>query len=125
MKLDLVLTLGAAAVEIGVPAGCLLAWGKRPGWRPALAVVIGAAAPWIVFYAAGVGIWLATPSKGNLWGVLAMWVMSFLFYACNLGVAAMLASFPRPRRLRWRAAMGAAPALAVGAVAALSTVGRW
>jgi hypothetical protein len=125
MSLDLMLPLGAAAVELGIPVGCLWAWTRRPSWRPALAVLLGAATPWVLLYAAVACTWLTHPSKENLWAVLAMWIMSFLFYVCNLGVATVLAGFQAPRRLAWRAAMGAVPALAVGAVAAVTTFGRW
>jgi len=47
-------------------------------------------------------------------------VLTFVVHACNLRIAAVLAGVPSPARLRWRAALGASPALAVGTVTALA-----
>jgi hypothetical protein len=125
MSLDQVLAFAAATVELGLPAGCLLAWATRPSWRPRLAVLLGAATPWVIIYAAAISAVLARPRSENLFGALAIWEMSFIFYVCNIGIAAALAELPAPRRLAWRAAMGASPGLAVGSIAAVSTFGRW
>ena len=120
MSTDTLLTLAAAAVELGVPAFCLVAWTRRPHWRPQLAVILGAAVPWLLLYLAIFASWALLPTRERLWPLLAIWIMSFVLYAGNLGIAAVLAGMPSPTRLRWRAALGASPALAVGSVAALA-----
>ena len=107
------LTVGAAAVELGVPAACLLGWVRRPEWRPKIVVALGAVAPWMCLYAATLATWLVTQTREGLWAVLAMWVMSFFLYVPTLVVATLLAWVPRPRALAWRAIGGMLATLAI------------
>jgi len=106
---DMLLTIGAMALELGVPAACIALFRSRPATRPRVVVVLGAAAPWLLFYGSVlVGLALG-PASGARWAAAAMWAMSFIPYAVWVG-AGIAASFaPRPRHLALRFLAGVVP----------------
>jgi len=106
MSEDVLLTLGAALVELGAPGALAIAWCKRPQLRRRVIVVLGSVTPILAFYAFVSAAYLIASNQDTVWSFYAMWIMSLLPYlSCAiLGVA--LSFIPRPTRPAPRYLMG-------------------
>jgi hypothetical protein len=104
---DVTLTVGAAAIELGVPLVLVVLFWRRPQSRRKLAVVLGGVTlPLVVYGCIAIGLPIDPTDPGNRWASRAMWVMSFLPYLALLAVAFGMSFMPRPSNLAARYLIG-------------------
>jgi hypothetical protein len=101
------LTAAAMLFELGIPLLCAWAIWRTPRVRKKAVVILGAVTPALIVYAWIVVAYLCSV-KDSLFGILAVWVMTFFAYVA-LVIAGVLASFlSKPDHLYARFAMGLA-----------------
>lgn len=105
------LTLTALAFELGIPVAAIAASIRSQSLRRFAAVVLGAVAPFVMFYVVAAILYSFNPaSETNVFSFHAMWAMSFPAYVAVLLVGTGLAFVPRPFNLYARFFMGFASA---------------
>ncbi|WP_233840424.1 hypothetical protein [Dyella sp. 2HG41-7] len=94
------LTIGAIALELGIPVGLLIFMALRPRVRPRAIVILGALFPALCLYGAIAVSYLISREKSDIFAFYAMWVMTFAPYlAVALGGLAL--SFLRSPTNYW------------------------
>lgn len=101
---DSLLTAGSAFIEIGVFAATLVAWQRAPFARPRLAVLLGALAPLMLFYASLTLTHFFLREEAWAWG--AVWIMTALPYLACLSGGVLISLLPHPAPLLARFGMG-------------------
>lgn len=97
---DITLTIGALALELGIPVGLLIFMALRPRVRPRAIVILGALFPALCLYGAIAISYLISRGKSDMFAFYAMWVMTFAPYlAVALGGLAL--SFLRRPTNHW------------------------
>jgi hypothetical protein len=112
---DDTLTIGAAALELGVPFAAALLFWRDPPLRPRIAVILGALTPLLLLYfMLTLGYLIGPPSQGSRWSFGAVWLMSFVPHVASLLLGLALSMLPRPRASHLRFALGMAGVLGAG-----------
>jgi hypothetical protein len=74
------LTIGAIALELGIPVGLLVFIALNPRVRPTAIVILGALFPALCLYGAIAVSYLISRGKSDIFAYYAMWVMTFMPY---------------------------------------------
>jgi hypothetical protein len=117
MPEDVLLSLGALALELGMPLSLAFLWIKRPQLRSRIVVLLGSITPFLVLYAWVATGYIGARTRDNQWALYAMWLMSLLpFVLCTI-IGAAIGFLRWPLHLVARYIMGLmAPLLVWGAL---------
>lgn len=101
------LTLGAAALELGVPVAAFIALAFAPRMRKFSVMLLGAVTPLLVVYLVVAGSYIfTTATPAGRFAFHAMWAMSFAVYLALVLMGTVLAFIPRPSNLYVRYLVG-------------------
>ncbi len=104
-----VLTIAAAAAELGLPVVLLLLIRFSRAAKPKAVVMLGAVCPLLCFYVFATIEYLISPKDpGAIFAFFAMWVMSFAVYAAAALLGLMIAFFRTPTKTYARFIVGLA-----------------
>ena len=105
--IELVTTIGAGSIEIGIPLAVAVAFWRVPKLRSRLVVLFGALTPPLVSYLSIVISYLQNSADRDArWAFGAVWEMSLLPYIATIGVGLALSCLGWPQRMPLRYALG-------------------